>query len=49
VDLTGKIEGLAGRELRMRMVTIEAGGVFGPLDDHIDRPGNGLRLAGHDH
>ncbi|TCJ14972.1 cupin domain-containing protein [Parasulfuritortus cantonensis] len=39
VDLGPEIEGMAGRQLRMRMVTIEAGGVFGPLHDHVDRPG----------
>jgi len=39
VDLTGEIEGLAGRQLRMRMFTIEPGGVFGPLHDHVGRPG----------
>jgi quercetin dioxygenase-like cupin family protein len=39
VDLGPEIEGLAGRQLRMRMVTIEPGGVFGPLHDHIGRPG----------
>jgi quercetin dioxygenase-like cupin family protein len=39
VDLGGEIEGLAGRQLRMRMVTIEPGGVFGPLHDHRGRPG----------
>jgi quercetin dioxygenase-like cupin family protein len=39
VDLAGEIEGLAGRRLRMRMVTIEPGGVFGPVHDHVDRPG----------
>jgi quercetin dioxygenase-like cupin family protein len=39
VDLGPEIEGMAGRQLRMRMVTIEPGGVFGPLHDHIDRPG----------
>jgi quercetin dioxygenase-like cupin family protein len=39
VDLGPEIEGLAGRQLRMRMVTIEPGGVFGPLHDHKDRPG----------
>lgn len=39
VDLGSEIEGMAGRELRMRMVTIEPGGVFGPVHDHIDRPG----------
>ena len=39
VDLGPEIEGMAGRELRMRMVTIEPGGVFGPIHDHKDRPG----------
>lgn len=39
VDLAGEIEGLAGRRLRMRMVTIEPGGVFGPVHDHVGRPG----------
>jgi quercetin dioxygenase-like cupin family protein len=39
VDLGPEIEGMAGRQLRMRMVTIEPGGVFGPLHDHRDRPG----------
>ncbi len=39
VDLGSEIEGMAGRELRMRMVTIEPGGVLGPLHDHRDRPG----------
>ena len=27
------------RQLRMRMVTFEPGGVFGPIHDHKDRPG----------
>lgn len=39
VDLGPEIEGMAGRQLRMRMVTIEPGGVFGPIHDHQDRPG----------
>jgi quercetin dioxygenase-like cupin family protein len=39
VDLTHEIEGMAGRQLRMRMVTIEPGGVLGPIHDHKDRPG----------
>jgi quercetin dioxygenase-like cupin family protein len=39
VDLDGEIEGLAGRQLRMRMVTIEPGGTFGPTHDHRGRPG----------
>jgi len=39
VDLGPEIEGMAGRQLRMRQVTIEPEGVFGPIHDHIDRPG----------
>ncbi len=39
VDLGPEIEGMEGRQLRMRMVTIEPGGVFGPLHDHKGRPG----------
>jgi quercetin dioxygenase-like cupin family protein len=39
VDLGPELEGMAGRELRMRMVTFEPGGVFGPVHDHKDRPG----------
>ena len=39
VDLGPEIEGMAGRELRMRMVTMEPGGVFGPVHDHKGRPG----------
>jgi quercetin dioxygenase-like cupin family protein len=39
VDLGPEIEGMAGRQLRMRLVSFEAGGVFGPVHDHRDRPG----------
>ncbi len=39
VDLGPEIEGMAGRQLRMRMVTFDPGSVFGPIHDHIDRPG----------
>jgi quercetin dioxygenase-like cupin family protein len=39
VDLGPEIEGMSGRQLRMRMVTIEPGGVYGPVHDHKDRPG----------
>jgi quercetin dioxygenase-like cupin family protein len=46
VDLGLEIEGMAGRELRMRMVTIEPGGVFGPIHDHKDRPGTVYVLEG---
>lgn len=39
VELGPEIEDMAGRQLRMRRVTIEPGGVFGPLHDHKGRPG----------
>lgn len=39
LDLGPEIEGMEGRQLRMRLVTIEPGGVFGPIHDHVDRPG----------
>jgi quercetin dioxygenase-like cupin family protein len=39
VDLGPEIEGMAGRQLLMRMFTIEPGGVLGPIHDHRDRPG----------
>ena len=39
VDLGSEIEGMAGRQFRMRMVTFEPGGVVGPIHDHKDRPG----------
>jgi quercetin dioxygenase-like cupin family protein len=46
VDLGSEIEGMAGRQLRMRMVTIEPGGVIGPIHDHKDRPGMVYILQG---
>jgi quercetin dioxygenase-like cupin family protein len=39
LDLADEIEGFAGHQLRMRLVTMEPGGVFGPLHDHAGRPG----------
>ena len=39
VDLGPEIDGMTGRQFRMRRVTIEPGGVFGPMHDHVDRPG----------
>ncbi len=39
VDLAGEIEGLEGRQLRMRAFTFEPGAVFGPVHDHAGRPG----------
>ncbi len=46
VDLGPEIEGLKGRQLRMRMVTIEPGGVVSPIHDHKDRPGTVYILEG---
>ena len=46
VDLAREMEGMAGHQLRMRMVTIEPGGVFGPIHDHKDRPGMVYILQG---
>jgi quercetin dioxygenase-like cupin family protein len=46
VDLGPEISGMEGRQLRMRLVTIEPGGVFGPVHDHRDRPGTVYILEG---
>src|SRR4051812_46150098 len=46
LDLGPEIEGMAGRQLRMRRFTIEPGGVFGPEHDHVGRPGLVYILAG---
>ena len=46
VDLGAEIQGMEGRQLRMRMVTIEPGGVFGPVHDHKGRPGTVYVLQG---
>lgn len=46
VDLGREIDGMDGWQLRMRKVTIEPGGVFGPVHDHRDRPGTVYVLAG---
>lgn len=46
VDLGPEIEGMAGRQLRMRRVTLEPGAVFGPVHDHRDRPGTVFILQG---
>lgn len=46
MDLGPEIVGMAGRRLRMRIVTFEPGGVFGPLHDHKDRPGMVYILQG---
>jgi quercetin dioxygenase-like cupin family protein len=46
VDLGPEIENMAGRQFRMRKVTIEPGGVFGPIHDHKGRPGMVYILQG---
>ena len=46
VDLGPEIEGMAGHHLRMRLVTIEPGGVLGPIHDHRGRPGTVYVLQG---
>jgi quercetin dioxygenase-like cupin family protein len=46
VDPGPEIEGMTGRQLRMRMVTIAPGGVFGPVHDHEGRPGTVYVLQG---
>jgi quercetin dioxygenase-like cupin family protein len=46
LDLGAEIEGMQGRQLRMRRVTIEPGGVFGPVHDHKGRPGTVYVLQG---
>ena len=39
IALGPEIEGMTGLQLRMRMFSFEPGAVFGPLHDHIGRPG----------
>lgn len=46
VDLGPEIDGMAGRQLRMRKVTIDPGGVYGPVHDHVGRPGLVFILQG---
>ena len=46
VDLGPEIHGMDGLELRTRRVTIEPGGVFGPVHDHRGRPGTVYVLEG---
>jgi quercetin dioxygenase-like cupin family protein len=46
LDLGPEIGSMAGRQLRMRMVTFEPKAVFGPIHDHKDRPGMVYILQG---
>ena len=45
VDLGPEIEGMAGRQLRMRVITIEPGGAT-VIHSHKDRPGTVYILQG---
>jgi quercetin dioxygenase-like cupin family protein len=45
IDLGPEISGMQGRQLRMRVVTLEPGGVFG-VHDHKDRPAIDYVLQG---
>ncbi|HEX9161387.1 MAG TPA: cupin domain-containing protein [Thermoanaerobaculia bacterium] len=45
VDLGGEIEGMAGRQLRVRQVTLAPGAVFA-VHNHKDRPGVAYVLQG---
>ncbi len=46
LDLGLEIEGMEGRQFRMRLITFEPGAVFGPIHDHKDRPGMVYILQG---
>jgi quercetin dioxygenase-like cupin family protein len=46
VDLGAEIEGMTGRQLRLRLFTFEPGAVFGPTHDHKGRPGIVYVLTG---
>jgi quercetin dioxygenase-like cupin family protein len=47
VDLGPEVEGMAGRQLRMRMLTIEPGGYIG-IHSHKDRPAVVYAMQGTD-
>jgi quercetin dioxygenase-like cupin family protein len=46
IDLGVEIEGMDGLVFRMRKFTFEPGAVYGPLHDHIGRPGLVFILEG---
>ena len=46
LDLGPEIEGMADLQLRMRKFTFAPGAVFGPLHDHVGRPGTVYVLEG---
>jgi len=45
IDLGPEIQGMGGREFRMRLITVEPGGVFG-LNNHQDRPAIDYVISG---
>jgi len=45
IDLGPEIQGMGGREFRMRLITVEPGGVFG-LHNHQDRPAIDYVISG---
>jgi quercetin dioxygenase-like cupin family protein len=46
MDLGAEIESMNGFQLRMRKFTFEPGAVFGPMHDHVGRPGMVYVLEG---
>jgi quercetin dioxygenase-like cupin family protein len=46
IDLGPEIDGMEGYQLRMRRFTFDPGAVFGPLHDHVGRPGTVYMLEG---
>jgi len=46
IDLGDEIEGMDGYQLRLRHFTFEPGAVFGPVHDHVGRPGTVFVLEG---
>jgi quercetin dioxygenase-like cupin family protein len=45
IDLGPEIQGMTGRQFRMRLITVEPGGVLG-LHDHKDRPAIDYVISG---
>ena len=46
MDLGTEIESMIGFQLRMRLFTVAPGAVFGPVHDHVGRPGPVYVLEG---
>jgi hypothetical protein len=49
INLGPEIEAMAGRQLRMRMVAIEPGGVLGPIHKNKRQTRHRLHTARNDH